>query len=433
MAKALRLVFWTALALAVAPVLPGRAIDLVGQTSARFQWTAASGPVASYVVFVARNGAAFPTTPSQTVTGTEATVTGAYGDSILVQVAARDAVGTQGPMSPVSDVVRFVAPTTPPPGTPVLSLDLGVIATSAVQGTNPAARSFTIRNTGGGTLSWFVSEGLGWLSASPTSGSATTEADTVTVSFDTTGLAPGTHNGTITVGATGLASKTITVRLSLTAAPAALVVSTTTLAATTAQGGSATQSFTIRNGGGGTLTWSVSEGASWLSLLPTSGSATTETDTVTASFAAGSLAVGTYTATIGVAASGLPSKSISVTLTVTAGARLTLSASAVALTATQGGSPATASFTVRNTGTGTLSWSVADDATWLSVAPASGTTTTETDTVNLTADVSTLAAGTHTANVVVSAAGAASAPQTVTVTLDVQSPLGVPGQPQVVP
>jgi hypothetical protein len=87
---------------------------------------------------------------------------------------------------------------------------------------------------------------------------------------------------------------------------------------------------------------------------------------------------------------------------------------------------------VRNTGAGTLTWSIADDAPWLGVSPASGTTTTETDSITLTVDPASLAAGTHTANVVVSAPGAANAPQTVVVTLELQSALGTPGRPELV-
>jgi Viral BACON domain len=425
-AKRLRLALWTALALALAA--PAQALDLVGQTSARFVWTAATGPVANYVVYVARNGAAFPTLPTQTVSTTEATVTGAYGDSIQVQVAARDAVGTVGPMSQVSDVVRFVAPAVPP----ALTLSTTALTASATQGAT-ATQSFTIRNTGGGTLTWSVSEALGWLSVSPASGSATTETDTVTVSFNTSGLAVGSQSGSITVGATGLPSQTIAVTLNVTGGSTpSLVLSTTAITASTAQGSSpAAQSFTVRNGGGGTLTWSATEGVSWLALAPTSGTATTDIDTVTLTFNAASLAAGTYRATIGVAATRLPSQQIAVTLTVSATPKLQLSASALSLTTTQGENPAPVALTVRNTGSGTLTWSVSDNAAWLSASPASGTTTSETDSVSLAVDVTGLAAGTYTANLVVAAPGATSAPQTVVVTLVVEEALGVPGQPHV--
>jgi hypothetical protein len=425
--KAWRAALWMALALALAS--PARAIDLVGQTSARFRWTASTGPVASYAVYVARNGAAFPSTPSQIVTGTEATVTGAYGDSIQLQVAARDDIGRLGPLSDPSEIVRFVAPSIPP----VLAVSPTQISASAAQGQTPAAGSFTIRNTGGGTLAWSVSESVAWLAVSPASGSATTETDGVVVSYNTTGLAAGTYSGSIGVSAAGLASQTVAVTLTITSGSASLVVAPASIAATTPQGSSPpAQSFTVRNGGGGTLTWSATEGATWLALQPTSGTATTETDTVNVTFSTGNLPAGSYTATIGVAGTRVTTQTIPVSLTVTPTPRLQLSATALSVSATQGGSPATASFTLRNTGGGTLAWSVADDAPWLAVSPPAGSTTTETDRVDLTIDPSSLAPGTHRANVVVSAPGAAGAPQTLVLTLEVAAALGTPGQPQLV-
>ena len=101
----------TVLGVAVALAAPAGAVDLAGQTSVQLTWSPAAGPVAGYRVFVARNGGAFPTTPTSTVTGQLVTVTGAYGDSVAVRVAATDALGNQGPLSPPSEVFRFLAPT----------------------------------------------------------------------------------------------------------------------------------------------------------------------------------------------------------------------------------------------------------------------------------------------------------------------------------
>jgi hypothetical protein len=188
----------------------------------------------------------------------------------------------------------------------------------------------------------------------------------------------------------------------------------------------------VRNGGGGTLSWSVSESSPWLALAPESGSATTETDTVTVSFAASALAVGTHTASIAVSATGLPSQTIAVSLTVTPPPSLQLSTNALSLVVGQGNTLTVSGFTIRNVGSGTLGWSVSDDAAWLTASPASGSSITDTDSISLTVDATALVAGSYTANVVVSAPGALSAPGTVVVTLEVQPPLGAPGKPEVV-
>ena len=64
--------------------------------------------------------------------------------------------------------------------------------------------SFDITNTGGGTLSWNVSESLSWVtSVDPASGTTVAETDSVTVNIDTTGLAPGHYDGNISVTSDG--------------------------------------------------------------------------------------------------------------------------------------------------------------------------------------------------------------------------------------
>jgi len=101
----------TLLGLGLAFAGSAHAVDVVGKNSVQLTWSPASGPVASYRVFVARNGGAFPTTPTSTVASPLTTVTGAYGESVVVRVAAADALGNQGPLSPSSSVFTFVAPT----------------------------------------------------------------------------------------------------------------------------------------------------------------------------------------------------------------------------------------------------------------------------------------------------------------------------------
>ncbi|MCP5050167.1 MAG: hypothetical protein GY940_23580 [bacterium] len=83
-----------------------------------------------------------------------------------------------------------------------------------------------------------------------------------------------------------------------------------------------------------------------------------------------------------------------------------------------GPSPANQTFTVSNSGTGTLNWSITDDASWLTLTPLSGTNTGE---VTVSVDITGLVAGTYIAATTVSAAGAANNPQTVSVTLIVDS------------
>jgi hypothetical protein len=56
------------------------------------------------------------------------------------------------------------------------------------------------------------------------------------------------------------------------------------------------QTLNITNTGGGTLSWTISQNPSWLTISPTSGTTTTETDMVTMSINIASLTTNTYTA-----------------------------------------------------------------------------------------------------------------------------------------
>ena len=74
-------------------------------------------------------------------------------------------------------------------------------------------------------------------------------------------------------------------------------------------------------------------------------------------------------------------------------------------------------FTITNGGTGTLTWTVTDDQTWLGVDPDSGSTTTEADEVTVTVDRLGVSPGTYSGTVTVDAGSAGT--QAVTVSMSV--------------
>jgi hypothetical protein len=85
--------------------------------------------------------------------------------------------------------------------------------------------------------------------------------------------------------------------------------------------------------------------------------------------------------------------------------------------ATYGGSnPSDQSLSISNTGGGTLSWSVNDDATWLSLSPTSGT---DSGTVTVSIDITGLTAGTYNATITITATGATNSPVNIPVTLTI--------------
>ena len=299
--------------------------------------------------------------------------------------------------------------------------------TGQQNGSNPADQTLSISNTGGGTLSWSVSDDATWLSLSPTSGSSTGETDSVTVSVNTSGLSAGTHNGTITITGTGATNtpQTVTVTLTVTSAAPTITRSPTTMSFTGQQGGSnpANQALSISNTGGGTLNWSVSDNAAWLTLSPTSGDSTGETDSVTVSINTSGLSAGTYNGTITITGTGATNtpQTVAVTLTVTSVApTITRSPTTMSFTGQQGGSnPANQALSISNTGGGTLNWSVSDDAAWLSLSPTSGSSTGETDSVTVSINTSGLSAGTYNGTITITGTGATNTPQTVTIALTI--------------
>lgn len=79
---------------------------------------------------------------------------------------------------------------------------------------------------------------------------------------------------------------------------------------------------------------------------------------------------------------------------------------------------------VSNSGSGTLDYSIADDAPWLGISPSAGSSSGETDAITVSFATAGLPIGTHTAVITVSADGATNTPQSVPVSLTVK---GKPG------
>jgi hypothetical protein len=205
------------------------------------------------------------------------------------------------------------------PASPLLSVaPAGLSFTGAQGGANPAAKTLAVTNAGGGTLSFTAADDAPWLSVSPGSGSAPQD---LSVAVSTAGLAPGTYTGSVTVTASGVAGSPATVPVTLTVTPPppppALAVAPSSLAFTATAGGTppAGKTIDVTNTGGGTLSYSASDDAAWLSVAPASGSAP---QAVTATVNQAGLAVGTYTATITVTAAGASGspKTVPVTLSV---------------------------------------------------------------------------------------------------------------------
>lgn len=299
-------------------------------------------------------------------------------------------------------------------------------------GSSPSAGSFSVRNTGSANLTYTISDNQSWLSESPDTGTSTGESDTITVTYATTGLSVGTHQATITVtdAAAVPTSQTLTVTVVIQAAAPTINLSTSTLSAVTGVAPAAT--FQVRNTGGGTLSYTITSATPWISSIsPASGGSSGESDPINVYINTTGMAPGTYAGSISVAdtnATNTP-QTINVSLTIATAPVITVSPTELTASAIVGSANlAYQSFIVRNSGTGTLTYTISDNASWLSVSPASGTSTGESDTIVVTLATSALNPGQYTGTITVTDIAATNSPRTVTVN---QTITQTPPEPQI--
>ena len=183
-----------------------------------------------------------------------------------------------------------------------------------VDGAIPATQSVQITNAGGGTLAWCATSNVSWLALRPASGTA---PSTLSLLLSPTSLTAGTYTGTVQVSAGGASNTPISISVSLTVAPNpnALVVSAQALSFSYTVGGAvpAAQSISITNAANGTLSWTASSSATWLTVSPTSGSVPS---TISVSVNPAGLSAGSLAGVVTVSSPGIAAQKIAVTLTV---------------------------------------------------------------------------------------------------------------------
>ena len=287
--------------------------------------------------------------------------------------------------------------TTPPNPTPAIALNSLSFSFSSQQGNSPPPpQVLTVSNRGGGILNWNATASTSWLTLTPSSG---TGNGTVTISPVGSSLGVGTHTSTITLTAPGAQPVAIPVTFSVTPAPVppAIGVSSTSVSFTAQQSGSnpAPQLLNVRNTGGGTLSWTASDNAAWLTLSSTTG---TGNGTVTITPVLGSLGVGTHTGTITLTAPGAQPVAIPVTFSVTpAPTSIILSPSSLTYTGVSGGSnPANQSVNV----TANSNWTASVNAAWLKLSTTSGS---GNGTIIASVDLGNVSTQTNTAIISVTA------------------------------
>ena len=355
---------------------------------------------------------------------------------------------------------------------PILSVSPTTLTFSGTAGgANPAAQLLTVSNTGTGTLSFTTATDAPWLTATPANGTA---PQALQVNAAISGLSAGTYTGHVTITSVGAqgspASILVTLTLSQPSGPGALLLGSQVVAAgkdenaagvaeafkATAVASGTVASMTVyvdststatkltvglyANSGThpgalltqGTLSspvagaWNtvqvpgaaVSSGTVyWIAVLGPTGTGTLRFRDIAVGSAAetsaqSNLATLPAAWTTGSVYSNAP---LSAYASAAAGPLLSVSPSALTFSAKVAGTdPLPASIVVSNAGGGTLSFTSASDASWLTVTPTSGSAP---QTLQLSASVAGLTAGTYTGHITISAPDTQGSPSVVTATL----------------
>lgn len=261
---------------------------------------------------------------------------------------------------------------------------------------SPLAQFFAIKNSGSGALRWTASAQAQWARIIPDTGTVTTATQTVAVSVNHAGLAPGVYQTNLVINSNG-GRAAIAITLTIAAPVPSLQFSPSAFAFAATQGGAnpPEKYLIIRNAGDGVLTAKLTSDQPWLALKPDT-IATPQSDSAQALILLGNLSAGAYTGTITIRTNG-GAGTVNVTLIVSPQPPvLEISPRSLSFVATEGtANPPAQQITVRNSGGGTLQWSVLNQETWLAFDPRSGSATTESDMINVTASISQLTPGNY--------------------------------------
>ncbi len=157
----------------------------------------------------------------------------------------------------------------------------------------------------------------------------------------------------------------------------------------------ASYSFFVKNEDSGSLDWYASASPSWLRVSPSSGTSTGEPDYITVSVPDTSLMEGRYTGTVTVTTfdgGETHSGTMDINVVIPDEDEPVLVADPNHdFGEVSPGAVKQWTFSIRNSGTGTLDWSISDDSSWVTVLPSTGSTAEgSVSYVTVTADTSSL-------------------------------------------
>jgi hypothetical protein len=262
---------------------------------------------------------------------------------------------------------------------PLIALSPTSLSYETTEGTDPSAKSFTVKNDGGGTLEYTVSSNRNWLSLSRSSGSlAAGASQSVSVSVDASGLAVGTQSGTITVGGNGAnAPETVSVSVVVNEQPSEprIAVGPQNLDFQI-KGNKAPgpKKLGLQNAGSQELNWNAASSQAWLRLGKGSGSlAAGASDSLSVEVVLSGLEPGTYDGEIEVTgnADNSPQR-VAVQLKLTKGGVVKIKKGRLTFAGSTEEEPLAEYVFLENDGDAAAEWSASTEASWLSLETTSG-------------------------------------------------------------
>ncbi len=297
---------------------------------------------------------------------------------------------------------------------------------------NPATQTVSIGASAGTinnlTATASTATGGGWLSAA-LSQTTTPATLTVTVNVTSLGLSTGTYTGSIAVSSPS-AGNTLSIQVTLNVTNNPLIVaapSSMSFAYQTGQSIPQGQALHITSSGAPiavSYSAATTSGGNWLSVTGASGN--TPVDLAVSILAPQALAAGTYNGTVTITSTGSGNSPliVPVTLVVSSSALLSVSPNSITFTTTQGGTTQLSAIaSVTSTDNSQIGYSVQWSAPWLFVGPVTGTTSPPVN-LQVLGVPGSLAPGTYTADITITATSPANvpnSPQKIPVTLRITS------------
>lgn len=312
---------------------------------------------------------------------------------------------------------------------PTIQTDTDILSFSHSKGSaNPSPQQFKIRNFGKGSMSYQISTAMLWITVSPQHGVSNGEWDEINVSVDAQALPTADYSGTITITSNEADNSPQQVSVLLTMSeggnPTIQLDKAGLIFTDTPDADPPPQTFKIRNGGKGTLSYKVSSNKGWIKPLPLSGSSTGEWDEIKVSVTPNSVGAGTHTGTITISAPGATNspRTLNVTL-IKKQASLQLNATYLSFMGIIWESnPQPQTFSIRNSGVNTLDYTIQCNQDWLKTSPVKGISKGEWDAITISPQTLSLGLGEHEGRITVSAPNADKSPQSIKVVLTVKLP-----------